>query len=338
MARPVICVGTSHGPQLSTQPKDWPTRVVADRKNRHFHRGTEYSFDELAALRSSDRDWKPQIAMDMWTRRHAQCQATLDDLAERYAAARPDIAIIFGNDQSEIFTSDNIPAFAVYVGDHVDNIPKTPEQLAALPPGVALSERGYCPPERARYPGHPALGTHIIKELIQSEFDVAQMSAIPTGPHGCNTIPHAFGFVYRRIMRDDPCPTVPLIVNNYYEPNKPTVKRCIAFGRAVARAVRSFPGEVRVALIASGGLTHFAIDEELDRKVLDAMAAGDFATLERIPESAFYSPGTGEIKNWLPLAAAAAEFGMGMTLLDYVPCYRSEAGTGTAMAFAYWAA
>jgi hypothetical protein len=68
------------------------------------------------------------------------------------------------------------------------------------------------------------------------------------------------------------------------------------------------------------------------------MAAGDFATLERIPESAFYSPGTGEIKNWLPLAAAAAELGMGMTLLDYVPCYRSEAGTGTAMAFAYWAA
>jgi len=46
----------------------------------------------------------------------------------------------------------------------------------------------------------------------------------------------------------------------------------------------------------------------------------------------------GEIKNWIPLAAAALELGMKMTLIDYVPCYRSEAGTGTAMAFAYWAA
>jgi hypothetical protein len=67
------------------------------------------------------------------------------------------------------------------------------------------------------------------------------------------------------------------------------------------------------------------------------MASGDIARLERIPEEMFLSPGTGEIKNWLPLAAAAAELGMKMTVLDYVPCYRSEAGTGTAMAFAYWA-
>jgi hypothetical protein len=93
-----------------------------------------------------------------------------------------------------------------------------------------------------------------------------------------------------------------------------------------------------VALIASGGLTHFAIDEELDRKVLAAMQAGDLAALERIPEEMFRSPGTGEIKNWLPLAAATVELGMKMNLIDYVPCYRSPAGTGTAMAFAYWAA
>jgi 3-O-methylgallate 3,4-dioxygenase len=112
-------------------------------------------------------------------------------------------------------------------------------------------------------------------------------------------------------MRDDPVPSVPLIVNNYYEPNKPTVKRCLAFGRAVARAVKSFPGDQRVALIASGGLTHFVIDEEFDRLVLDAMEVGDFDRLCAIPEHMFRSPGTGEIKNWLPL---------------------------TAMAFAYWAA
>jgi len=70
--------------------------------------------------------------------------------------------------------------------------------------------------------------------------------------------------------------------------------------------------------------------------VLDAMMRKDTARLERIPEEMFLSPGTGEIKNWLPLAAAAMELGMTMSVLDYVPCYRSEAGTGTAMAFAHW--
>ncbi|HXQ52480.1 MAG TPA: hypothetical protein VN802_15405 [Stellaceae bacterium] len=338
MARPVICIGTSHGPQLITEPRDWPARVIADKRNRHFHRGTEYDFDGLVALRAKDRDWAPQIAFEMWQRRHGLCQEAIGALADRFRAARPDVAVIFGNDQSEIFTDANIPAFAVYSGETIANIPKSTEQRADLPPGVAEAELGYCPPVKAVYPCQPELARHLITSLIADEFDVAQMNSLPTGPRGHNGVPHAFGFVYRKIMRDDVIPHVPLIVNNYYEPNKPTVKRCAAFGRAVARALRSAPGESRVALIASGGLTHFAIDEELDRTVLDAFAAGDLERVERIPEAMFRSPGTGEIKNWIPLAAAALELGMKMTLIDYVPCYRSEAGTGTAMAFAYWAA
>jgi hypothetical protein len=338
VARPVIAIGTSHGPQLVTQPAQWPTRVIADKRNRHYHRGTEYSFDELVTLRAKDKDWGAVVTPEVWQAKHGKCQDAIADLADRFRAARPDIAVIFGNDQSEIFCDDNIPAFAVYAGQTIDNIPKPAEQRAKLPPGVGEAESGYCPPETAHYPGSPALATHIIKQLIADEFDVAQMNRIPTGPRGHNGIPHAYGFVYRKIMRDDAIPSVPLIVNNYYEPNKPTVKRCMAFGRAVARAVQSFPGDARIALIASGGLTHFAIDEELDRKVLAAMQSGDLATIEKIPESAFLSPGTGEIKNWIPLAAATKELGMKMSLVDYVPCYRSEAGTGTAMAFAYWAA
>ena len=335
MAQPVIAVGTSHGPQLVTEPKDWPLRVIADRRNQHYFRGKRYGFDELAALRA-DRDWGSVIAPDVWQEKHARCQARIADLAGRYEAARPDLAVIFGNDQDEIFTDENIPAFAVFTGATFENIFKTPEIRAQLPPGVAEAEEGYCPREGARYAGVPALARHLVTSLMAADFDVAQMNRIPTGPRGSRTIPHAFGFVYRRIMRDRVIPNVPLFINSYTEPNKPSVRRVMAFGRAVARAIESFAGDARVALIGSGGLTHFAIDEDFDRMVLDAMMHGDIARLERIPEEMFLSPGTGEIKNWLPLAAAAAELGMKMTLLDYVPCYRSEAGTGTAMAFAYW--
>jgi len=336
VAQPVIAVGSSHGPQLVTEPRDWPLRVIADRSNRHYFRGTQYSFDELVALRAG-RDWAAEIDPSMWHRRHAHCQEMLAVLADRLEAARPDAAVIFGNDQDEIFTNENIPAFAVYRGEEIENIPKTPELRAKLPPGVAEAEEGYCPRGGARYPGLPTLGRHLISELMTADFDVAQMNRIPTGPRGSRTIPHAFGFVYRRLMRDRVMANVPLFINSYCAPNRPTVRRVMEFGRAVARAVRSFPGDARVALIGSGGLTHFAIDEDFDRMVLDAMARRDMAALERIPEEMFLSPGTGEIKNWLPLAAAATELGLTMTVLDYVPCYRSEAGTGTAMAFAYWA-
>ncbi len=90
-----------------------------------------------------------------------------------------------------------------------------------------------------------------------------------------------------------------------------------------------------MAVIASGGLTHFVVDEELDAAILDGIEKGDVAALSRISESMFQS-GTSEIKNWIVAAGAMAEAGLSMNLLDYVPCYRSEAGTGSAMGFAQW--
>jgi seryl-tRNA synthetase len=77
------------------------------------------------------------------------------------------------------------------------------------------------------------------------------------------------------------------------------------------------------------------LDEDFDAKVLEAMQAGDEATLTSLPEEMFQS-GTSEIKNWIVAAGMMAEAGLTMKLIDYVPCYRSEAGTGSAMGFARW--
>jgi hypothetical protein len=49
-----------------------------------------------------------------------------------------------------------------------------------------------------------------------------------------------------------------------------------------------------------------------------------------------YQSGTSEIKNWIPVVAGAVELGMPAQVVDYVPCYRSLAGTGNAMGFVYW--
>jgi 3-O-methylgallate 3,4-dioxygenase len=132
-------------------------------------------------------------------------------------------------------------------------------------------------------------------------------------------------------------PNVPVLTNTFYPPNQPRVARCIEMGRAVARAIKGWDSDARVALFGSGGLTHYAVDETLDRKVLDALERGAVESLRDLPEDQLLV-GTSEIKNWLPLAAASEEAGLPMHLVDYVPCYRSEAGTGNAMAFAWWGA
>jgi hypothetical protein len=77
------------------------------------------------------------------------------------------------------------------------------------------------------------------------------------------------------------------------------------------------------------------IDEALDERVLSAMESGNEEVLARLPEDLFRS-GTAEIKNWLPVVAAMDAEGRRFHKVDYVPCYRSEAGTGNAMGFGYW--
>jgi hypothetical protein len=136
-------------------------------------------------------------------------------------------------------------------------------------------------------------------------------------------------------MRDLVVPHVPVFVNTFYPPNQPTAARCFEFGRALARAIASWPEDTSVAVFGSGGLTHFVVDEDFDHCVLEAIQKADPAALSQFPEAMFQS-GTSEIKNWITVAGAMAEAGLQMKLLDYVPCYRSEAGTGSAMGFAQW--
>jgi 3-O-methylgallate 3,4-dioxygenase len=83
-------------------------------------------------------------------------------------------------------------------------------------------------------------------------------------------------------------------------------------------------------------MTHYAVDETFDRMVLDAMAANDDAKLRKIDEAMFESGGTAEVKSWLSVFGGMSQIGAPMTVVDYVPCYRSEAGTGNAMGFVYW--
>jgi hypothetical protein len=319
---------------LSTPPEQWGLRAEADRANRqHAFRGGTYDYAGLRAAR--EPGFADQIDLETWRSRHARCRTALAALARTFRDAGPDVAIVVGNDQRELFHDDVTPAMTIYCGDEIENIPLSPDQRAKMAPGLAVAEEGHCPPGGATYPGAPELARHIIRSLVEQEFDVAQSSVLPGHGAARHGIPHAYGFVYRQVMGDRPPPSVPVILNVGVPFNQPTVRRCQAFGRALRLAVASWEGPARVAFVASGGLTHFVIDEDLDRRVLAGLERGDDAMLANLPEDVFRS-GTAEIKNWITVASAMGAADLAFRLVDYVPCYRSDAGTGNAMAFGSW--
>jgi 3-O-methylgallate 3,4-dioxygenase len=321
---------------LSTPPDQWWQRAEADRKGRTdlWFNGQQYKFDELVEARAGEHLQK-QITPEKMQKRHAACQAGIAALAETFERVSPDVAVIIGDDQEEAFLDDNMPAFCVYWGDTMDNVPMSKEAEAKLPPGLAVANWGHHPPETATYPGQPELALHMIHNFMEDGFDVAHSKRIPAGRHGSHSIPHAYGFIHRRIMKDEVVPNVPVFINTFYPPNQPTLRRCYDFGASLGNAIKSWDSDKTVAVIASGGLTHFVVEEDLDQEVLAAMKAKDVEKLTHLPENRF-NAGTSEIRNWIALAAAMVGTGLEMEVLDYVPCYRSEAGTGNAMCFAQW--
>jgi 3-O-methylgallate 3,4-dioxygenase len=330
MAEIVLGMGTSHGPMLSTPPNGWGLRVPADRTNKaHHFKGRTWTFDELVEARKGEK-LDRQITQEVWNRRHAECRAAIAELARVFAEVKPDVAVIVGNDQYEIFKKTLQPTFSVFWGETIVNNEWSEARIAELPPGIAVGLPGHIPPGGASYPGVPKLGEHIVRSTVSDAFDVTSLTEIPG-----NETPHAFGFVYRQIMNDDVVPSVPIILNTFFPPNQPTVQRCYDFGKSIVRAIESWDSDARVALIASGGLTHFVIDEEVDQTLLGAMKKGTIAEVAGLGEAIFQA-GTSEVKNWVPVAGAMADLGFQPTVVDYVPCYRSEAGTGNAMGFVYW--
>ena len=128
-------------------------------------------------------------------------------------------------------------------------------------------------------------------------------------------------------------PIVPVFLNTYYPPNQPTPQRCQNMGIAIRELVNAFPRDIRVGILASGGLSHFLVNEELDRKVVAAIQKKDDETLRTLPSHQLRT-GSSEIRNWITVTVAASD--LALDWITYVPAYRSRAMTGVGLCFAHW--
>ncbi len=319
MAEIILGIGTSHSPMLSTPHEDFAGHSDRDRARVP-------DFDALARDKSA---WiGRELAPEVTRARHDATQAALARLAAVLAEAAPDVLVVIGDDQGEWFSADGQPALCIYWGDAVENLPPPVERMA---PSIRRAYWGYYGDGTNRaFPVEAALGKHLVETLTHvHEFDVAHMRVQPRhGPFG-----HAWSFVHQRLMGERIVPIVPVLLNTYYPPNQPTPRRCYRLGQAIRQAVEAWPAGKRVGVVGSGGLSHFVVDEALDCHVLEILAKKDAEAVAALPAAQLDS-GNSEIRNWIAAAGAAEH--LHMELIDYVPSYRSEAGTGVGMGFAVW--
>lgn len=328
MAHLVAAFGTSHSPALNSPPEDFAEHALRDESLAKHQDKTGNATTFAALLHDADPAIAAEVTPERIAGRVAACARHIERLADAIAAARLDALVIVGDDQHEQYREDNLPAFLVYWGEKITNTVSDVPDLA--PEYWKRAREQYHEVDGPRdYPVAWELGRHVIETLVDHEFDVSHGRTLPRA----RGEGHAFGFVHRRLLRERVLPVLPVAVNTYFPPNQPRPGRCLQLGYALRTAIETWPRDQRVGVIASGGLSHFTVNEELDRGVLEACRAGDGQRLAAIPAKRLNS-GNSEIRNWIVTAGAAE--GLPTRWQAYEPFYRTPAGTGCGMAFAEW--
>jgi hypothetical protein len=298
--------------------------------------------DKWESVRQSRSPYRSDVPVETAEERvqkAARLRAGIEVMNEKLAEMRPDVLVMFGDDQFENFDFNNYPSLSVYVGDEFQ--------------GPDNGSRGK-PEEYHTVKNYKPLAVHMLRTLIQNGFDPAFQLGLQNDKGMCHAIMRPLEF-----FNYPDIPVVPLLANGYYPPQLPA-KRCYEIGKAARIAIDSFPEDIRVVGIGSGGMWHTPgrdesyIDEHFDQTLLRYLEKGDIQGMAEYFDSYEVAPddksqrvldgisgmtglatisgpqmGTRETCEWI--AASAMVDGRPQTIVDYVPVYASPIGT----AFAY---
>ena len=277
MARIVFAAGTSHTPMLLASDETLPRFVETDQKMKHRdHEGRQVTYGDL--LETADPKLAHMVAPEHLVARQNVARDAVKHLREVVSAASLDALIVFGDDQNESYLEDCRPTFAIYYGDTIRNGNAQHATYSHLPEWYIKNRSAFFEPEEPRdYPVHAALARHLIEALTEADFDIAARRALARrrgrGPRRrlCPSSCARCATAGRRSCRCFSTPT--------FHPTSRRPRRCYLLGQSVRKAVESFAGDARVGVLASGGLSHFLVDEDFDRAILKALADKDAAFL-----------------------------------------------------------
>jgi aromatic ring-opening dioxygenase catalytic subunit (LigB family) len=234
-------------------------------------------------------------------------------LGERMARALPDVLLVVSPDHWSNFFLDNVPAVCIGVGGSHEGPPEP--WMKAFP--------------HRELAGHPAFALHLVREAMNHGFE-------PSVSHRLK-LDHGICIPLWRMSLERLPRIVPMIVNSI-EPPLPSLSRCLAWGRQVADAIRSYPEDVKVAVLATGGLSHSigeptmgAIYEDFDKETIRRFALPEQELIAYLEEELpSHGNGSEEVRNWLVAHGAAGA--RGFELVDYLPVPKVIVGCG----FAAW--
>jgi len=343
MAQLVLGMGMSHSTMVTLDDSLWGEWAAQDATFSILFdpEGQAVTYAQLAE-RAGDR-YAQQATPQHWKKQYAAVRQAVARLAAEVASARLDVLVVVGDDQLELFSFANMPALAIFYGERITSGLWTSRfaayQRQGQPPAAPLSQRlqravaeGYAMDVHREFASAPSFARELLVSLIDQGFDVAGLGEIPPADESTG-LGHAYGAIVTQIMGEKPMPMVPVLVNTYFPPNQPTPSRCYDLGLALHQAIETSPANLRVGIIASGGLSHFVTDERLDRQVFAALRAGSEEQLRAIPRK-LLNAGSSEIRNWIVVAAASKH--LKLVWDEYIPVYRTPAGTGCGLGFACW--
>jgi protocatechuate 4,5-dioxygenase, beta chain len=196
----------------------------------------------IAEKKQNDPYWKPFFR-------------GFDYVHDWLAREKPDVAVVFYNDHGLNFFLDKLPTFAVGAASEYRN-----------------QDEGWGIPVSRSIAGDPALSWHIINNLVADEFDITMCQDM--------LIDHAVTIPMMLMWPGEKWKVriVPISINTVQHP-LPSLKRCLNLGRSVGRAIESYPENLRVMIVGTGGLSHQLdgkragfINREFDQLCMDKLA------------------------------------------------------------------
>ncbi|HWL42102.1 MAG TPA: hypothetical protein VNQ73_04095 [Ilumatobacter sp.] len=297
----------AHAPTVFTPVEHWS----------ELHRVLAHDVPQPAALVREDAEHL------------AAARVRLDDalaeLTRGLREARPDLVVVVGDDQDEVFGAHNQPNLAIFTG-------------AAAAGSTSFSLLGQDPTDNVvTLPGSPEIAGRVVEHLLARAFTPATVAEIRAEGRRKVGLGHAFVRPFRWLgMAELGVPVLPVFLNAYHPPMLDGVT-CHQLGLELYEVLDAL--SERVAIVGSGGLSHDPlgplagwIDSGLDEWVLGELAAGRAHRLARLfgHDATFYLGGTGEIRCWI--VASAGFDGRPATVIDYLPLIHSVTGLG----FVHW--
>ncbi len=230
----------------------------------------------------------------------ARVHAAMRRLGAHLDASGAESLIVFALDHVENYLDQVVAPFVVCTGEQVE---------------------GEFGPYRPRYRVDTDLAEHILFQGIERGFDLA---------YSQNTLlDHSFVIPLHFIAPENRLPIVPIVVNSYVAP-QPTPRRCFEFGRALREIILT--GGRRVALLASGGMSHYPgtpqyphPNFDFDRRLLDDLKKGEGRRLIEMTGRQLDEAGNVELRTWMVVMGIVGA-DRPATVVTYEPCWHHGHG------------